>query len=223
MTFSNAYHGVKKVFTAELLKLFGGVCLLIAAVLGALAVGAAADGAATGAGVSGIGSIVFIAAGFVLPIIGYIMNLVGLHQAGKDEDGFKTAFTISIFALIIAVVAGILTAFNVGNGIADNIATIVQRICEIFIFVLVVGGVANLADRLGKTQMIGKASTVLTIFIVCWVINILASLVDVIFGVNDTTTTITSIAGIVVAVFSIIGYIVYLVFLGKAKNMLRDN
>lgn len=223
MTFSNAYHGVKKVFTAELLKLIGGVCLLIASILGVLTAGVAADGATVGAGVSGAGTIIFMAAGLVLPIVGYIMNLVGLHQAGKDEDGFRTAFIVSIFALIIAVIAGIFTGFNIATGVADNIATVIQRICEIIVFVMVVGGVASLAARLGKENMIGNAKTVLTIFIVCWVINILASLVDLIFGVNDTTATITGIASIVVAVFSIIGYVVYLVFLGKAKNMLRDN
>ena len=223
MTFSNAYHGVKKIFTAELLKLIGGVCLLIAAILSVLTAGAAANGAAVGAGVSGAGTIIFMAAGFVLPIVGYIMNLVGLHQAGKDEDGFGTAFIVSIFALIIAVIAGIFTGFNLFSPIADNIATVIQRICEIVVFVLVVGGVASLAARLGKENMIGNANAVLTIYIVCWVIAILASLVDVIFGINATTATITSIASIVVAVFLIIGYIVYLVFLGEAKNMLRDN
>ena len=223
MTFCNAYHGVKKIFTAELLKLIGGVCLLIAAILSALTIGAAADETAASAGVPGAGATIFMIAGCVLPIIGYIMNLVGLHQAGEDEDGFKKAFIVAIFALVIAVIAGILSMYNIAGPVVDNIVTVIQRICEIIVFVLVVGGVASLAARLGKENMIGNAKMVLTIFIVCWGISILASLVDVIFGINDTTAIITSIASIVVAVFSIIGYIVYLVFLGKAKNMLRDN
>lgn len=223
MTFQNAYHGVKKIFTAELLKLIGGACALIAAILLLVTAGAAVAGSEGGFVASGLGSMVLLAAAVVLPIIGFIMNLVGLRQAGNDEENFHTAFIISIFALIIRVVSGIFTMLNVGGGVADNIATSVSRICEIVVFVLVVFGVTNLADRLHKSEILGTASTLITFYLIAFGIAIILDIVVLFFGNGENLMKIEGIMGIVSAICSIIAYIIYLVFLGKAKKLLREN
>ena len=223
MTFPNAFRGVKKIFTAEILKLIGVACLLIAAVLTLLAAGSVAAGSDGGAVASGLGATVLLAAGAVLPIIGFIMNLVGLSQAGKDEDNFHTAFIVAIFALIIRVVSGIFTMLNVGGGVADNIANFISGICEIIVFVLVVNGVLSLADRLHKSELFGTASKLIICYVVPYGIAILAELIVIFFGVNETVATIEGIMLLVSSIFSMIAYIIYLVFLGKAKKMLCDN
>ena len=166
MTFPNAFHGVKKVFTAEILKLIGAACLLIAAVLAVLAASAATSGSEGGAVASGLGASILLVAAAVLPIIGFIMNLVGLNQAGRDDEYFHTAFIVAIFALIIRVISGIFTLLNVGGGVADNIATFISGICEIIVFVLVVNGVLSLADRLHKSDIFGTATKLIIFFVI---------------------------------------------------------
>jgi len=223
MTFQNAYHGVKKIFTAELLKLIGGACALIAAILLAVTTGAAAAGSEDAVVASGLGSIVLIAAAVVLPIIGFIMNLVGLRQAGKDEEYFQTAFIISIFTLIIRFVSGIFTMMNVGGGAADNIATSISRIGEIAVFILVVYGITNLADRLHKSEILGTASTLIIFYVIAYGLAIVLDIVVLFFGNSGNMVKIEGIMGIVSAVCSIAAYIIYLVYLGKAKKMLQKN
>ena len=222
MTFKNALQGVKKLFTAEILNLIAIACALVAAVIGLLAVSATVAGSEGGAVASGVGTIVFLAASVVLPIIAFIMHLVGLRQAGKDEDYFQTAFIYAIFALVIRVISGVFTLLNVGNGIADNIAITFSRICEIIVFVLVVYGITNLADRLHKSGILGTASKLITLYIITYGIAIIADLI-VIFFPGETSLTIGGIMGIISAICSLVAYIIYLVYLGKAKAMLRDN
>lgn len=222
MTFQNAYQGVKKLFTAEILNLIGVACLLISAVIGLLTLSAAVAGSDGGAVASGVGTIIFLAASVVLPIIAFIMHLVGLNQAGKDEDYFKTAFIYAIFALVIRFISAIFTMLNVGNGIADNIANTFSRICEIIVFVLVVYGITNLADRLHKSEILGTASKLITLYIITYGIAIVADLI-VIFFPSETAVKIGGIMSLISAVCSLIAYIIYLVYLGKAKALLRDN
>ena len=50
--FPNAYNGVKKIYTAELLSLIGTICLLIAAIL--VLVGIAASTVSDGTAVAGV-------------------------------------------------------------------------------------------------------------------------------------------------------------------------
>ena len=223
MTFKNAYHGIKKVFTAELLTLIGTVCFLIAILLGLLFVGTVYIGSDSGAVASGIGAIVFIIGGIVLWVVGYIMNLVGLSQAGKDEDNIHIAFIVSIFVLLLRIVSGIFMLLGVGGGIADNIASTIGGVCEIVVFVLVITGVSVLANKLGKPDMVRSGATLMRMLVAVYCISILATLVVAFFGPNPTALTVCSILEAVSALFSIVGYIIYLVFLGRAKNMLRDN
>jgi len=223
MTFQNAYHGVKKIFTSELLMLIGGVCLLIAGVLAVLTASSAAAGNSGGAAVSSLGMLLLFLASAILPIIGFIMNLVGLSQAGKDEDSFQKAFIIAIFAMIIRMVSSIFTTLNVGGGAADNIARAVSNVAEIIVFILVVNGVTNLADRLHKSELFGTANKLIVFYIIMYGLSIVANLILIHFELNTTTAVIAGVLEIVSAILALIAYIVYLVFLGKAKAMLREN
>ena len=223
MTFPNAYHGVKKIFTAELLKLIGAGCLLLLAVSAVIAAVSAAAGEDSGLLTAGILSVIFGIAGVVLPIIGYIMNIVGLYQASKDEENFKTAFAAAIIALVISAVSGIFSAVGIGAGVADNISRGVSTIMEIVILVFVVGGISALAEKLHKTEMVTMGGHILIIVIIINGLRIIADIIPMLFGANNTTTSIEGIMQIVAGICAIVGYIVYLVYLGKAKNMLRDN
>ena len=120
MTFPNAYHGVKKIFTAEILSIIAAFLALVTAVVAIVAAVSMAAGEEDAAAAAGLGTVGLIIASGVLYIISYIMNLVGLHQAGKDEANFKTAFIIMIFTLILTVVTVIINTISSGNGIADN-------------------------------------------------------------------------------------------------------
>ena len=225
MTFPNAYHGVKKIFVAEILSVIASACSLFAAISGLITLIAAASSTAgpDAAVAAGAGTAVFLIASTVLFIISYIMELVGLHQAGKDENNFMTAFWITIFALIMAVVTGVINAINSGNGIADDITTAFQDVVKILVFVLVIQGVSVLAEKLNNSDLQVLGTRIMYIVVVMYGISLLAKLVPAFFGISDATTTIGNVLDLVAAVLSIVSIIVYIVYLGKAKNMLQNN
>lgn len=222
MTCPNAYHGVKKLFTAQLLALIGAVCILLGASIAVIAAGAAYAGSAGGTAASGLGSVVFLAAGVILPLIAYIMNLVGLHQASKDEGSFRIAFWVSILALVLSFVNAILTTTTAGAGVGDDIAGMMQIVCEIIIFVYVLQGIKNLAERLHDNTVYDLGSKLMIMMLILYIMNFIVKLINLIVSRSPGQTSVAGVLSIVAGILGIIIYIFYLIVLGKARNMLRD-
>lgn len=222
MRFPNAYEGVKKLFSSEILSLIAGLCLLIATAAGVFAVASVA--ADSGGGMVGgtIATAIFGLGSGVLYLIAYIFKLIGLKRAGLDEPRFQQAFLLAIFALILSVVAAILSSFNVGNGIVDDIVRLFVTIAEIIITIFVIGGIQTLSVRMGREDMVDKGQRILIIIVIVYILGFIATLIPLFFGSNPATATISGILSIVGTVLNIIAYIVFLVYLGQAKKMLSE-
>ena len=236
MSFSNAYHGVKKIFTSQLLKVIGTACMLIGAILGVIALvlvkgilssaelsAETVEALSPTAAIMGIVALVLVVASGVLSIIAYIMNIVGLRQGSQDEDSFKLGFYFACFAMIIKFVSILFILLNVGGGIADNIADTIGSICDIIILVSVIGGIVNLANRLGVDKVAVLGGKLMNLIIAIYVLAAIAFLVPVFFGMTDTFQFVQGILMLVSASLSFVGCIVFLVLLGKAKKMLKEN
>ena len=97
MTYPNALRGVRSIFTGQILSLLSVVCLVLGIAAG-IATGASLEAqSSVGMASFGILTVILFLASAVLPIIGYILYLIGLRKASKDEDTFGTAFGIAIF------------------------------------------------------------------------------------------------------------------------------
>ena len=132
MTFPNGYQGVKKLFTAEILQLICAGCLILTGIAFLIGAGAAAAGSGSGALTLDVFGMIFLIATIVLPLIAYIISLVGLHQAAKDDENFRIAFIFAIIGLVLTVVAGIVNAITGNQGIFDDIFNVPQkRVTEI--------------------------------------------------------------------------------------------
>ena len=208
MTYPNAAKGISKIFTAQILSLIASVVTLIGALMGVGAVGAASQGAGDAAGGLALGGmgIAFIAA--ILVIIGGILTLVGLWQAGKDEQRyFKMAFWMSIISLVISViVSGLATS----NPELSLICDVVQRVLSILVLVFTIYGIGSLAQTLGNDDLAKTGNKILVLIIIVMVIAIILQLV--------ANVTFAGIAAIVATVLMIVSYIVYLVLLSRAKK-----
>ena len=223
MTFPNAHKGISKVFVAQLLSLIGSVCGLIG--IGAtamIAVSALSDSAGGAVTYSVVAGVFFVAAAIV-PLVGFILNLVGLYQAGKDEENIRSAFIISIFVLIVEVVSIILGAiFKNPYTISGNVSEMLSNICQVIVMVLVITGVSNLAAALGRTDMDDRARLILTLVIVMYGLSIISRLILIIFRQGTAVDTISTIFSVAAYVFEIITYIMYLVFLGRGRSILAS-
>lgn len=235
MRFPNAFRGVSKLFVAEILKLIA-TGLIIAAGISGVVGGATAvvENMYQGTEIteemvlSIIGSPGVIAAAFlglgamILFIIAYIINLVGLAQAGRDEKYFRNAFFVSIAVLVISIVASFLSGSNAAGGAAGDIAATARTVCEIFVMVSVVTGIMSLANVLNNDGMQRFGRKLNIIIIVSIGIGAVTTFINIFFGNNSVAQTVDAVLGLISGIAMTVGYIAYIIYLTKAKKMLRD-
>ncbi len=219
MKFPNAYNGIRKIFSAEILDLIASICMVIAAVL---ALVAASSSNEEGALAGGLGFIAFMAAAGVLAIIGFILKLVGVKVAGRDEERFDTAFVFAIFALILTIVSSVLTSLFGSNAIWDDLVRTITTLFELFVTLYIVNGIQALAQRLDRDDMVQRGRTYFILFLILYILRLLANLIPVFFGANTATAAISLTLILVASILSLIIYIMYLALLGKAKKMLKE-
>ena len=213
MTFPNAFNGVKKLFTSEILALIAGICTVIAAI-GALAIVGGSDA-------GGILLIIFALAALVLAIIGYIMMLIGLKRAGHDENRFNQAFIVAIAVLVLSAVSSIFTSAGVGGGIPSAIMDFVKKVGDVVIAILVINGVQNLASKLDNDQILKKGNTLLIILAIVNGLAAITSLISAFCG-GSIASKVGGVFSLISGILSIVYYILFIIFLAKSKKMQQD-
>jgi hypothetical protein len=217
MRFPNAYEGVKKIFTAEILALIARVCVLVAAIGGLAAVGAVAvadsvDGdsvIAVGLAGAGLSGIFGVAAG-VIAIIAFILQIVGINKAKADEPAFKTAM---IFILVAIAASGVGSIFSSSETL-QSIAQIVTDVAGLCVTLYIIQGIKSLADRLNNGAVSAKGNQIFLLIAVMYGVVLLANLIGLF------APTIAGVLAIVAAVVGIVQYFFFLSYLSQAKKML---
>lgn len=214
MRFENAYLGVKKIFTSEMLALIGAVCGMVSLLFAYVIkdkVNAETVDNATAAG--GTGFLVFGAAAGILLFIGYIMMILGVNKAKADEDAFKTAF----IAIFVALIAGVVASF-ISQKTINGILTIVSDVAELMITIYIIEGIRNLARKLERKDMDEKGNNLFKMIIAMYALVIIARIILAIFGSKSEVVAAILVVG--AGVVEVVQYILYLVYLKKAKEML---
>lgn len=219
MSFPNAAKGIKRIYTAEILKLIGYICLILAAIVGVVALAAPGDeasGAAETLSLGGfIGTIVLVVAFAILMITAFIMNLIGYINARNDNENFKTALVF----LIVGIVFTGISVFVINNGLSSilySLSTLSETLSTIF----VIAGVMQIARQLGREDISKKGATVLKLIITTEVISFILSFISTFLrgGTTEIVSTVLLLASLLV---TFIKYIMYLSFLSKSKKMLQ--
>ena len=213
MRFPNAAKGVKQIFTAQVLALIASIC---GAVAGGFLTTAGADGSAGSEATAVIIGVVTLAAG-MLVLISFILNLVGLNAARKDDQAFHTAFILTLVGIVIALVQSGFSSNTQLTSLFDTLNTI----CQLLISYFVIKGIMSLAGKLGKQSMVDRGSRVIKMVIAVWVVAIIAGLVGSFFSNNESMLAVAGIMLLVAGVVSIIAYFLYLGYLSRAKKMLN--
>ncbi|MCQ2796412.1 MAG: hypothetical protein MJ213_03805 [Bacilli bacterium] len=145
----------------------------------------------------------------------YLIELIGLHVAGKDNTHFHRASFLKIGSLLLAVVCIVLAAVsqNMNNdakqtiGIVTNVINIVISVADVIALISIVKGCKEIAPRVK-----GQANLILACFIIMAVATIVISFMSVANVKDNIGLTILalllSIAAVVAAVIYAINYII---------------
>ncbi len=176
-SYPKAASGLKLLFIAEILAIIAAVLTLIPVV------------------------------GPILSAVAQVLILVGLYQASGDDEGYKTAFIITIVNLVVSVVS------IFAGGVFATILSIVTTILNLAVVYFVVNTTGNLAHSLGKDELAARGEKVWKLYLICAVASIVISLLSFI-------PILAAALEIVLAIVQLIAYILYLIFLNKASQAL---
>lgn len=217
MKFPNAAKGISKIFTSEILALIAAIATGVASILAAVMYASAKTNSTAGAAASGIGTLVLVLGASVLLVIALILKIVGVVQTSKDEDSFKMIIYLTIFTLIVAVVAAIFSRVTFLNNIANAVSAIGSFVTTL----LIILGIGNLGVQVGNDEVIDKCSSQFKLILGIGIVALLARFFCIFLPTVPAQGIVIALA-VVALVLSIIQYILYLSLLSKAKKMLND-
>lgn len=220
MRFPHAYKGVKKLFIVEIISIISGLIGLTAAILAV--VGANNE---NGALVAAAGTIALVS-GIAL-IVAFVLQLVGLIQAGKDESSFRIALWVILIAIVLSIVTNVLVALpqdpNGALTLVSSILSAVASVANVIVTIYILSGITILANELKDSAMAAKGKLLVNVVTVLFVISIALSLLPRIFvnGVPTPFTAMFDIFSIAAAVIEVCVYIAILIYYYFAIKMLK--
>lgn len=223
MRFPNAAKGMKKIFSAQVMSLIGTLLLIAALVLGVIGVATGQIGGELDLEVAGfelIGALAFAAAWLILSFIAFIVNLVGIFNASRDESNFKNAWFFLALSILMAMIAGAFAPVN-GMGMFSSLMYTLSSLLNLFVTLFIISGGVKLADQMNRGDVSALGSNVLKLIVVVKVIELIVCLISSFMG-GMAASVVAGILAIVAIALSVIQYFMYLVFLNKAKKMLNE-
>ena len=208
MDYPNARKGIKKIFTYEVIEIVACLLAILIAVLSVVSF----DGNKVLAGdkeAVGVGLVIIFAgiAILVLTIIGIIILIKGLRLAAMDERKyFKNAFYASLILLVGSVLVGLSFVVESIGEYSKYINAAVDG-TNIFMFMCIVFGIKNIAEKIGRFDIVGLSVPIIAMTIIISLISICGRFVE------DNVMQVAS------DILTLIYYFIYLVFLSKAKKM----
>ena len=211
MRFPKAHAGVKKLFIAELLQILSGI----------LAVTSAIFIATTWSPLVIAGGTVAITAAGVA-VAAFIIQMIGLHQGGKDADQFMIAFWIIIIAIVLNILVPILNQFVPGIGVVTSVLEAIARASAVIALLYTIFGIVNLADQLGDGVMVGRGRRLTMYVVILYAISIFLNLFPSFFkDPGNILAIIFSVFGIIAAVAEVVVYVLTVLYYASAVRMLR--
>lgn len=226
MKYPNAAKGVKRIFTAEILKLVGTIFGVIGLTIVAIGLMTAKVTNGSDAGIVtlvvslGIGALPLIA-WFVLRLIGFILRLVGIINAKQDEDSFKSSLVCLILEMVSVVVSGVFLGIN--STVVASVLYSFAELMGLFVTLFIISGIIKLADKLNRGDVSAKGSNLLKLICVIVGLSLLLNIISSILIGNPAIMFIALILFGAALILCAIQYIMFLSFLAKAKKMLAES
>ena len=230
MLYPDAYRGVKKIYTAEILQIISVVCMIIAGIattVGMSASEAIASGAATEAtgvptGAAAVANLVGLA-GRVLAVVAFVMNIIGIKNASLDEAVFKKAMLWVLISLASSFAEALLQE---RYSQAASFVEIITHISNLLVTIYVIRGIISLAEKLKNSRVRELGEKTIRRYLTVEIISIILTVISLVLGtsieeMNYVAATVVSVLGIAALVISIAAYFIYLKTLKQAVKMLE--
>lgn len=150
--FKNARDGIGKIYISELMMLIASVITLIGTVVGMTTVQTSTTEASeTDLAVLGVFVLVFA----IVALIAFILNIVGLAKARKDEENFNKAFMLTFVGLAASIISSF---FSNNKNLSDSFNVVIDLIW-LLVTIFIIIGVVSLAKQTNHSAVAQKGET----------------------------------------------------------------
>lgn len=218
MKFPNAKKGISKIFTAEILNLIAVVAGVITIILVFALAGASDSKNDAGVAASGISLVLTSIVTGVSAVIAVILMIVGTIQSARDEVSFKAIIYLTIFNVIVLVIASIFSQNTFLGSLSSVISNAVSFVCSL----LVILGIGNLAAQCHDEKVILKCGSQFRIILWIGIVALLTRF----FAIFIESMAAKALVIVLLAlslILSVVQYFMYLSLLSSAKKMLAEN
>ena len=146
-------------------------------------------------------------------LVSYIMNLIGIMNASKDEEGFKRALWVLLASMVFGIAGA---ALENSNPRVANWLNVPSTLFELVVTLFVLEGIGNLAINLGKRQIADMSARCRT-YIMCALV--LSAAAEIFVALGTTGSVLNTTSGVAAALLQIVAYVFYLRVLNKARQM----
>ena len=217
MKFPKAHAGVKKLFVVELIN----IAIVLLSIVGLILVAVGKDSTVLS------GGSIILAAG-IAGVVAFVLSLVGLHQAGKDEIQIQYAFCMALLGIILGVVSSILGGIKEPSKVVKVFADIAETgesLAKLFTTFYVLMGISSLAKKLSDAKMAKKGLRLANWVVILYCVSILLGIAGMVLSglpsAPEAVAVIAGIVAIVAAVAELVVYILTVAYYGKATKMLK--
>lgn len=218
MKFPNAAKGVRRIYIAELLMLLAAGLMIVTLIFGAI------NGVKLGTGEAQIAENASVPAAFtalavastLLLLVAFIMNLAGVINASKDDQGFKNALWTTLIGIGLSLATSVFPGTFATGSAASNWMNLISSIVSLATTFFILSGIISLAQKLGDASTRGTAEKAQKMLLITYAVSMVLELLVILLK----NPTLMIIVTILVYVVDMITYIIYLRALVKAKSML---
>ena len=148
----------------------------------------------------------------ILAAIALVLYMIGINEAGKDDESYKTAFTLIIVQLVISVLNSL-----IGGVIFD----LVNEALALAVLYFVCITTNKLLKNIGADGRITDRG------VVVWKINVICTIVEVVCTLlalipSASLQLLAAVVTLVTAIAQIVGSILYILYLRDATTALKS-
>ena len=212
MKYPNAANGINKIFMSEVIALAASVIVLVCSVIGVLCFENSEL-----VFLMGIMALVVLFA-LLIFVLSYILQIVGIVRASKDEPAFRVSLIAIIAALVITVLESI---FYQSNHFVTFIIEIAGDVARFFLVHYIIHGIMHISEHLGRHDITKKGTRIFRVIYIAIGFEIIVRIFELIFG-KEVGEQLSLPFGIVADILSVVEYILFLTYIGKAVKMLKE-
>ena len=208
----NASKGINKILASEIISPFSALFMVIAAVF-AFAIAEAPPTARKSSFEFAMALLFLAGTSAVLVIISFILMIIGLVQASRDESYFKGAIGLTVVNTVVSTVF----AFFSNNSFWNSFGNTVSGLLGFLTSIIVILALSRMAIALNDQNVVKSSGNLLKAIIIISIISFIARLCSLVLPSQTAKLIVTCLA----CLLEIVRYVLYLVVLVKAKKMLR--